>query len=117
MFFIFWGTKVRKDCLGAVADWCPSCQAVQAFTVTNYFHVGHIYYISLGKGRHVGTVRCCWECGWEGMCEEENYHDFLPIKEAEDLSDEELIRLTNPLLTEQLETGQTVQDFNDLRPR
>ena len=74
---IIWGTKSRQERLGTVADRCPACRDVQAFTVTNYFQVGHIYYIPLGRGSLVATVRECWECRSQYHCEEEDYVEFL----------------------------------------
>jgi len=84
--FIIWGTRTRREVPGTVADWCPACREVQAFTITNYFRVGHIYYIPLGRGSLTATVRECWECGSQYHGEEEDYDEFLPAESAEQMS-------------------------------
>jgi len=103
MFIIIWGTKSRQERLGSVGDWCPACRRPQAFTVTNYFRVGHIYYISLGRGSLVATLRQCWECGAHYRCTEEDYERFLPEETVEQMSLNELLRQTNPPLKKHLD--------------
>jgi hypothetical protein len=104
MFILIWGEKNRQERLGTVADWCPACRRPQAFAVTKYFRVSHIYYISLGRGSLVATARQCWECGRQYRCEEEDYAAFLPEAEAEQISLNELLQQSNPTLKEQLDT-------------
>ena len=48
--FIIWGSKVYQKQLGIVADKCVGCGKVEAFTVTEHYRVGHIYFIPLGTG-------------------------------------------------------------------
>jgi hypothetical protein len=86
-----------------VADWCPTCRGVQAFNVTNYFRVGHIYYISLGRGSLVATVRECSECGAQYRCEEDDYDQFFPEETVEQMSMSKLVRLSNRYLERRLQ--------------
>jgi hypothetical protein len=100
---IIWGTKSRRERLGTVADWCSSCRRVQAFTVTNYFRVGHIYYISLGRGSLAATVRECWECGSQYHCAEEDYDEFLSDESVKQMTMSELVRQTNRYLEKRMQ--------------
>jgi hypothetical protein len=102
--FIIWGTKGRQEKLGTVADWCPNCQSARAFTVTKHFRVSHVYFIPLGRGTLVATVKQCWECSTQYHCEEETYDDFLPEKEVEEMPMSKLIRQTNTALKEWLDS-------------
>lgn len=101
--FIIWGTKTRKEKLGTVADFCPACHSVRAFTVTKYFRVSHIYFIPLGRGTRKATLRQCWECGSEYHCEEEDYDEFLSEEAAEEMSMSELIGRSNQYLEKRLQ--------------
>ena|SRR5581483_9247099 len=102
-FFIIWGTKNRKETLGAVADWCPHCQEVQAFSVYQYYRVGHVYYIALGRGTLLATVRQCWKCCSDFGCDDERYDTFVPEKQAIPMSMTELLEETNPELKKRLD--------------
>jgi hypothetical protein len=103
MFVIIWGTKSRQECLGTVADWCPACRRPRAFAVTKYFRVGHIYYISLGRGSLVAAVRQCRECGSQYRCADEDYEALVPEKAVQEMSLNELLQQTNSVLKEQLD--------------
>jgi hypothetical protein len=113
---IIWGTKSRRERLGTVADWCPTCQGVQTFTVTKYFRVGHIYYISLGRGSLAATLRECWECGSQYHCEEEDYDEFLPEESVEQMSRSELVRQTNQYLEKRLQRQRRAGTESRARP-
>ncbi len=102
--FIIWGTKTRRERLGVVADWCFNCRRVRAFTVSDYFRVPHVYYISLGRGTLTATARECWECGSQYYCAEEDYEDLLPEETAEQMSMNELLYRTNRSLSDRLDT-------------
>ena len=61
MFFI-WGKKHVYKKMGFVADFCPLCRTVRSFQLARVGLVGHVYYISLGKGELVGYARTCMNC-------------------------------------------------------
>ena len=48
--FVVWGTKHKIKNVGVVGDRCEACGELAAFTVTDHFEAGHIYYISLTQG-------------------------------------------------------------------
>jgi hypothetical protein len=62
MPIIIWGTKIRKDLRGIVAEKCSVCGETERFIVTDYFEVGHIYYIAFGKGTRIDCVSECTRC-------------------------------------------------------
>src|SRR5438105_11676892 len=104
MFFVFWGTKSRTDRHGIVGDLCGRCRSIKVFTVDDYYKVPHLYYISLGKGTFVGTIRTCWDCGGQFYCELESYDGFLNDSEGETLSMADILRRTNSRLVKVLES-------------
>lgn len=116
MIFI-WGTKVRTESLGTVADWCQACRRVRAFEVTNYYRVGHIYYISLGSGSLHATVRECWRCFSQFYCNEEDYDRFYDEADAEQMSIGKLLERTNTLLLEELERQRQREEQRERQER
>lgn len=62
-FLIVWGTKIKRQRLGRVADFCPICRDFRPFTVHRVGAAGHVYYISVGKGKLVGHEIKCEDCG------------------------------------------------------
>jgi hypothetical protein len=106
---IIWGSKTRRERLGTVADWCPACRSIQAISATQYFRVGHVYYISLGRGSLTATLRECWQCGSQYSCEEEDYDELLPEESVEQMSRSELVRQTNPYLEKRLQRQKQAQ--------
>lgn len=61
MFFA-WGRKHVYKKMGFVADFCPLCREVRSFQLDRIGLVGHVYYISLGKGELLGYARTCMNC-------------------------------------------------------
>lgn len=59
---IVWGTKIKRKPLGWVADWCPICRRVQPHRLVRVGAAGHLYYLSIGKGKLVGHEVECAEC-------------------------------------------------------
>jgi hypothetical protein len=63
---IFWGTKAVRDRLGFVADYCPVCRTMRAFSLQRHGEASHVQYISIpGEDRLVGYTRICMTC--EGL--------------------------------------------------
>jgi len=62
MIFI-WGQKPVLKPIGYVADFCPVCHAVRAFSVQQVGMVWHLYYLPVSKAEPVGHQRSCCECG------------------------------------------------------
>jgi hypothetical protein len=105
MLVFLWGRKRWPQNLGAVADWCETCQRVQAFTVTNYWESAHVCGISVGRHVLAETLRDCWDCGSEFYSHPEEYDGFLPESEAKQLPSGELLRRTNARLQARLEAS------------
>jgi hypothetical protein len=100
--FIFFGTKERREQRGIVADYCPRCGGPRPFKVFDLFHVGHLYYIPLGRGSLSGSTTQCVDCGAEFGFDARRYPEVLPAAAAQQCSFDELIRRTNPGLLSQL---------------
>ena len=63
MFTIFWGTKAVKDRLGFVADYCPVCRTMRAFSLHRHGEASHVQYISIpGEDTLIGYTRSCMTC-------------------------------------------------------
>jgi hypothetical protein len=117
---IIWGTKSRQEGLGVAADWCETCSKVQPFSVTQYFRVSHIYYISLNSGTLVATVRECWQCGSKFHCDPGKYNEFLREDEVPQLPRGEVLRRTNDRLKRYLDSKRqnpTTSDQQSSRPK
>ena len=61
--FIVWGKKRIERKQGMVADFCPICREVRAFTLIRVGLADHIYYVSFGEGKLVGYIVRCDTCG------------------------------------------------------
>ena len=61
--FIVWGKKRVERKQGMVADFCPICREVRAFTLIRVGLAGHIYYVSFGQGKLAGHIIRCDTCG------------------------------------------------------
>lgn len=96
--FIIWGTKVNQDHRGTVADRCPVCADVEKFDVTDHYEVGHIYFISLGRGARVASTRVCQSCRTEFNCDPNAYDQFLPREEADAMAIDDVVETTNSQL-------------------
>ena len=60
---IVWGTYVRRQRLGRVADFCKICRDMTAFRLTRVKQIGHLYFVPLSFGKTIGHFRRCEECG------------------------------------------------------
>jgi len=103
MFFIS-GSNVRREEIGVVADLCPQCGRVRAHTISEYYRVGHIYFIPLGGGTLVGIGRECYACGAELQCDSHRYDRILDPGEADRMSLREIMEETNSRLVDFLES-------------
>ena len=61
--FIVWGKKRIERKQGMVADFCPICREVRAFTLIRVGLADHIYYVSFGQGKLAGHIIRCDTCG------------------------------------------------------
>lgn len=89
---IVWGRKLVRTKLGRVADHCPVCHGVRAFTLQRVGSAGHLYYISLGEGELVGHERVCRDCGTAFRAEPGSYAAIVRKK----TSLKQLVRDTFP---------------------
>lgn len=63
MITLFWGTKATRDRLGFVADYCPVCRTLRAFSLQRHGEASHVQYISIpGEDTLVGYTRTCMTC-------------------------------------------------------
>lgn len=109
MIFI-WGKNTRKEVTGIVADWCDLCGGIRAFTLTNIYSVSHVYYIPLGKGTFVGTVRQCHQCGSEDNCDARLYVNPLSTDAMVGRTLDAILQITNPQLDATLKKQQDFQN-------
>jgi hypothetical protein len=107
--FIVWGSKSRQEDGGVIADWCDVCRAPTFHRLVHHFKVGHIYYIPLGRGTHVGTNRQCGQCGTSNSCNMNAYTRALTHQEAIGRSIEEILAATNPYLLEQIQKQRALE--------
>lgn len=107
--FVVWGTKLRTEDGGVVADWCTVCGAVHAFRLTNHFLVRHYQYIALGRGTYAHTSRKCVQCGAENICDPREYARILSSTEATGKTVEDILKTTNPRLGEQIQQRRDFQ--------
>jgi len=61
--FIVWGKKVRRRRCGQATAFCPICRMPAQLAVFSVNRVGHLYYIPLGRGRHISDEARCEQCG------------------------------------------------------
>jgi hypothetical protein len=111
MFVIIYGTKIRKELLGTVADHCPQCGRPQAFSVYDYFAVSHVYYISLSRGKHSGSWRQCGNCQTWLSCQPDAYDTLLPWQTARGLSVDDLLQRTNTRFLRRRQNEQLWQEY------
>jgi hypothetical protein len=71
--------------------------------VIDHYTVTHVYYIPLGSGRFVQSMRQCQNCSSELSCRIEDYVDILETDVASSLSTDQILRNTNPRLAETVE--------------
>ena len=95
---IIFGTKGREEPRGIVADICPSCQEIRAFAVIDQFEVAHIYFVSMGQGKLLGTSMRCLECRTVCHFDANKYREIMPCSKAENSNLEELVSRTHPRL-------------------
>lgn len=94
--FVFFGTKTREEQRGIVAEHCPRCGGVRPFKVIDYYHVGHLYYISVGRGSYQSSVVRCVDCQGEFAFVPHRYAEVIPTGAARNLSFEDLVGRSNP---------------------
>jgi hypothetical protein len=92
---IIWGTKVRQEPRGVVADKCAVCSEIELFDVTDHYEVSHVYFIPLGSGNRVAATRSCRRCGTIFDCEIDGYDGFLSDKSLANMTVNEVIAQTN----------------------
>ena len=95
--FIIWGKKRIERKQGMVADFCPICREVRAFTLIRVGLAGHIYYVSFGQGKLAGFIICCDTCGVVLRAEPTR---FATAEKDPRIELETLIRQTFPRLRE-----------------
>ena len=95
--FIIWGTKKTEGGLGHVAAFCPLCRGIRDFELMRIGAASHIYYISFGKGKLLGHVIRCTDCGVRLAADGTAYQSAMKKKSGDV---EALIQATNPAVRE-----------------
>jgi hypothetical protein len=103
MFFVMWGTTVRRESQGVVADLCPYCCELRPFEVMDHYRVGHLYYIPLGRGTFVARTRQCRRCWRQLAFDERTYSGAVQVVHARQMSLEEVLARTNPRLRHRID--------------
>src|SRR5262245_61284414 len=106
--FLIWGSTRRTVCRGVVADECPLCAEVRAFTLTDDYEIEPIWFMPIGPESLVASKRRCPACAITFDCQPEDYELVLPNQEAKGLTVEELLKRTNPILRTRLEARREV---------
>ncbi len=57
------GKRRSKKRLGFVADFCPVCREITAFSIHRFAMKEHLYGISLAEGKTLGHAGFCTRCG------------------------------------------------------
>lgn len=85
--YIHWGTRAVKDRLGYVADYCPVCRTLRAFTLQRHGEARHVQFISIpGEDSLVGYTRTCLSCGALFPAVPDSYKGLSPkLQELEPL--------------------------------
>ncbi len=115
---IVWGTKRVEKKLGRVADWCPMCREVRAFLMRKVSMVGHVYFLSLGRGETVGHFAGCESCGFEMEVDPTAYAAMA--KPRSKLDARQLVQSTFPNIrdayAERLELEKRLRDGAAIEP-
>lgn len=107
--FIVSGTKIKKRRVGLVADYCPICQVGQGCDVVEIRAAGHLYGVSLGRGKLVGQEICCRCCKNSWGTEIEAFRDIANKKDTH-LELAELVGITNPGLPKRIQSIMEVEE-------
>ncbi len=120
MFFVF-GTALREQVRGLVADACPGCHDLRWLALVDTYRVFELYFIPLGKGRlQASTVRCD-ACGIERASDADRYAEVLSRTDADAIGVERampaheaprgLLERATPLLRELVLAGEDASRF------
>ena len=94
MIFI-WGSKVKRNAVGTVAEWCGRCQGATPGTLREVRKTSHAYFVPLGSGRLLGHEFVCHGCGTATATQAARY---ASVAYAASGSFDELLAYTNPAL-------------------
>ena len=114
---IIFGTKGRDDARGVVADGCPNCREIRAFTVVDQFEVPHVYWVSMGQGSLRNTYIRCLHCDQTYAFEERKYRTLMSCAEARHSNLSELVQRTHPELMGYLDQGARCKNCGFQRDR
>lgn len=101
MVLVF-GTTERKKDRGYVVDRCPSCLDLRWFAVVDHRQAFHVYFIPLGRGRHLFSTQRCLKCGAD-FPEREDFATTLDRHAMQDLDVDEGLRRTQPELAKRFD--------------
>jgi hypothetical protein len=84
--------------LGVVADFCSICHGLRPFILRRLREVGHLWFVPLTWGKHLGHDRICTECGMVFSADPAEYGK--PAKTRAKMPLEQLIDATHPDLVQ-----------------
>jgi hypothetical protein len=114
---IIFGTKGRDDARGVVADGCPHCREIRAFTVVDQYEVAHVYWVSMGQGTLRNTYIRCIHCNNSYAFEERKYRTLMSCSEARHSNLPDLVQRTHPELMGYLDQGARCRNCGFQRDR
>lgn len=97
MIPIFWGTRLKRRCVGRVADFCPLCREIRPFRLFHRHCQYHVALIGMGEGPADAIDVECEHCGARVLREGYPYATALRDRSA---SLDELVAATNPRIPE-----------------
>ena len=101
-----WGTKNVYSKMGHVADFCPICRRLRAFSVRRTGLAKHIYYVTISQGDLVCYERTCLKCKTI-LAADLNDYECIPEKN-EPLP--ALVNMSNPHMMELLKDRLALED-------
>jgi hypothetical protein len=101
MVLVF-GTSEKKKYRGYVVDSCPSCLDLRWFALVDHRQTFHVYFIPLGRGRHLYSTQRCTKCGAD-FPERNDFVTILDEHAMRDLDVDEGLRRTQPALAKRFD--------------
>ena len=111
--FVVWGKRRVANRMGYVADFCPLCRSIERFELSRVGMVGHIYYLSIGKGQLVAHETRCLACNFSQEVDATKFKQ--PAKQLSE--NEQLVSNTFPNIYEHYRERLTTEETGGIIPR
>src|SRR5215831_8904152 len=103
--FYWYGSRIKRQPFGYIAEYCPLCHRYRKFRVLELRKTDHVYSVSVGSGETVGHLAECADCGFAVPADARRYRS---LRGPASRSVEELVRQTNPGAEAKLAETETV---------